>query len=45
MITHKMEDALTYGNKLLVLEQGRIKYFFNESEKAALTKIDLLNFF
>ncbi len=45
MITHRMEDALKYGNRLLVLEQGKIKKDFNKQEKEKLTMADVLSFF
>ncbi|HCM90233.1 MULTISPECIES: ATP-binding cassette domain-containing protein [Vagococcus] len=45
MITHRMEDALKYGNRLLVLEQGKIKKDFNQQEKEKLTMSDVLSFF
>lgn len=45
MITHHMQDALTYGNRLIVLEKGQIKRDFSKSEKEKLTMPDLLKFF
>lgn len=45
MITHRMEDALAYGNRLIVLERGKIKYDIGEEEKKQLTMPELLNFF
>ena len=45
MITHRMEDALQYGNRLIVLEKGKIVRDFNQKEKEALTLLDLLSFF
>jgi putative ABC transport system ATP-binding protein len=45
MITHRMEDALHYGNRLIVLQKGRIIKDLNQTEKAALTLQDLLLFF
>lgn len=45
MITHHLEDALKYGNRLIVLSQGRIVKDFNAEQKAALTRADLLDYF
>ncbi|GAY73397.1 ABC transporter ATP-binding protein [Lentilactobacillus kosonis] len=45
MITHHLEDALTYGNRLIVLDHGKISYDVNDGDKAALTKEKLLSFF
>ncbi|GAA0363549.1 ATP-binding cassette domain-containing protein [Alkalibacterium iburiense] len=45
MITHRMEDALDYGNRLIVLEEGSIKYDLNESDKSKLSVEDLLHLF
>lgn len=45
MITHRMEDALHYGNRLLVLQKGRIVQDLTSQEKAKLTLSDLLLFF
>lgn len=45
MITHRMEDALKYGNRLLLLQKGRIKLDLNKEEKENLSLTDLLLFF
>ena len=45
MITHRMEDALKYGNRLILLEKGRIKLDLAQAEKEKLTLSDLLLFF
>ncbi|MGF2054325.1 ABC transporter ATP-binding protein [Vagococcus fluvialis] len=45
MITHRMEDALKYGNRMIVLEQGQVKYDINKEEKEKLEMSDLLSFF
>ncbi|MFR4285658.1 MAG: ABC transporter ATP-binding protein [Enterococcus italicus] len=45
MITHRMEDALRYGNRLIVLQKGKIVQDFSEEEKRKLTMVDLLGFF
>ena len=37
MITHHLEDALTYGNRLIVLKDGQIKADFTGEEKHKLT--------
>lgn len=45
MITHRMEDALNYGNRLIVLQKGRIVKDLSQEEKAKLSMADLLQFF
>lgn len=45
MITHHLEDALKYGNRLLVLHQGKISYDISGKDKQNLTKEKLLTFF
>lgn len=45
MITHRMEDALKYGNRLIVLQKGKIVKDLKNEEKAALNLQDLLLFF
>ncbi|MFP9184179.1 ABC transporter ATP-binding protein, partial [Enterococcus faecalis] len=44
MITHRMEDALKYGNRLIVLQKGKIVQDLSEKEKQHLTMGDLLQF-
>lgn len=45
MITHRMEDALNYGNRLIVLQKGKIVKDLTKEEKEQLTIQDLLLFF
>lgn len=45
MITHRMEDALTFGNRLIVLEKGKIVLDLAKEEKEKLTLTDLLVLF
>ncbi|WP_122644947.1 ABC transporter ATP-binding protein [Enterococcus mediterraneensis] len=45
MITHRMEDALNYGNRLILLQKGQIVKDLNAEEKSRLTLHDLLLFF
>lgn len=45
MITHNLEDALTYGNRLIVLHDGQITLDVTGTAKEQLTKDDLLNYF
>ncbi|MDO4912762.1 MAG: ATP-binding cassette domain-containing protein [Lactobacillus sp.] len=45
MITHQLEDAIKYGNRLIVLKDGQIKADFTGEEKASLTVNDLYTFF
>lgn len=41
MITHKLEDAINYGNRLIILNQGIIRKEFNQAEKQRLTDSQL----
>jgi putative ABC transport system ATP-binding protein len=45
MITHHLEDALTYGNRLIVLKDGQIKADFRGEEKQQLTVKKLYQYF
>jgi putative tryptophan/tyrosine transport system ATP-binding protein len=45
MITHHMEDAIHYGNRLLVLKDGQIKADLAGKEKASLTPERLAAYF
>ncbi|MCO4496377.1 ABC transporter, ATP-binding protein [Streptococcus infantarius subsp. infantarius] len=40
MITHHMEDALKYGNRLIVMKDGKIIKNLNQDEKAQLAITD-----
>jgi len=41
MITHNLQDALTYRNRILLLHQGEIVGDFSEEEKKKLSVTDL----
>ena len=45
MITHNMRDALRFGNRLIMMHQGRIVVDVKEEEKSKLTVPDLLALF
>ncbi len=45
MITHHLEDALTYGNRLIVLTDGKIVADLTGNDKAALTSEKLYSYF
>jgi len=45
MITHHLEDALNYGNRLLVLKQGKIIADLDHNAKIKLTTDDLYRYF
>ncbi|CAM3241879.1 ABC transporter ATP-binding protein [Vagococcus fessus] len=45
MITHRMEDALVYGNRLIVLEKGKVVLDLTKEEKENVTLTDLLELF
>jgi putative ABC transport system ATP-binding protein len=37
MVTHNMQQALRYGNRMIMLHEGRIQYDIQGEEKKALT--------
>ena len=41
MITQNLQDALTYGNRMLLLHRGEIVRDFSEEEKNNLTVTEL----
>lgn len=45
MITHNMHDAISYGNRLIMMNEGKIIYDVRGEEKAKLTVKDLLEKF
>ena len=45
MITHNMTDAIRYGNRLIMMDAGRIILDISGEEKQRLTKQDLLERF
>lgn len=45
MITHQMEDAFTYGNRLLVMKDGQIVKDLSAEEKASLSREDYYKLF
>ncbi len=45
MVTHNMEHALRYGNRLIMMMEGRIAYMADAAEKAGLTVESLVKRF
>ena len=45
MITHNMRDAITYGNRLVMMHEGRIVVDVSGEEKKHLTVEQLLSLF
>ena len=45
MVTHNMKDAITYGNRLVMMDEGRFILNISGKEKEALTIEDLLHKF
>ncbi len=45
MITHNMNHAITFGNRLIMLHQGRILFDLTGEEKSRMTVSDLLELF
>lgn len=45
MVTHNMKDAITYGNRLIMMHEGQIIYDVSGEEKKNLKVADLLEKF
>ena len=45
MVTHNMQHALTFGNHLIMMSEGRIVYAARAAEKAVLTVESLVRRF
>lgn len=45
MVTHNMHDAINYGNRLIMMDEGRVVVDVRGEEKSRLTKRELLNLF
>lgn len=45
MITHKMDDAIKYGNRLIMLHQGKVVQDIPKSKKEQLTTQELIQLF
>ena len=45
MITHNMQDAIDYGNRLIMMHEGRIVVDVAGEEKKKLTRADLMGLF
>ena len=45
MITHNMTDAIRHGNRIVMMNEGRIILDISGEEKKKLTKADLLQKF
>ena len=45
MITHNMKDAIRHGNRLIMMNEGRIIFDVSGEEKQKLTKKDLMDKF
>ena len=45
MITHQIKDALKYGNRIIILNQGQIVLDVKGPERSDLSEADLLQYF
>jgi putative ABC transport system ATP-binding protein len=45
MITHNMKDAITYGNRLIMMDSGRVVLDVSGEEKKKLTVPELIEHF
>ncbi|WP_155286468.1 ABC transporter ATP-binding protein [Lacticaseibacillus zhaodongensis] len=45
MITHQMDDALKFGNRLIVVDAGHVVADYDAAAKQQLNNADLLNYF
>ena len=42
MVTHNMQHAIDFGDRLIMMEAGKVRFSFDAAEKAALTVPDLV---
>ena len=45
MITHQMKDALKYGNRTVILNDGKVVLDVKGAEREKLTEEDVLKYF
>lgn len=45
MVTHRLDDALRYGNRLIMLHKGKIVVDLDATQKQKITLAELLNLF
>lgn len=45
MITHQLQDALKYGNRMIILNAGQVVLDVRDEEKARLTEEEILQYF
>jgi len=45
MITHNIQQALTYGNRMIVMSEGKILMEFNKEEKSKLNVEDVMKIY
>ena len=45
MVTHNMQDAIDYGNRLIMMNDGKIIFDISGEQKKKLKKEDLINKF
>lgn len=43
MITHRLHDASEYGNRIIFLQQGKIKHDIDQEQKQSMSHLDMLN--
>lgn len=45
MTTHNLDDAINYGNRLIIMKDGEVLKIFEQTEKDLLSKVDLFKFY
>ena len=45
LVTHQLKDALTYGNRLILIREGMITKDLNAGEKSSLKLNEVYNWF
>ncbi len=45
LVTHNLKEAVSYGDRILVMQEGEIKYDMNKSEGKEIKATDLLSLF
>jgi putative ABC transport system ATP-binding protein len=45
LVTHRMKDAINYGNRLIMMKEGQVENDYSKADKSALNTDDLFRWF
>ena len=45
MVTHRMKDAINYGNRLIMMKEGLVEHDYSNADKKAINTDDLIRWF